>query len=80
MVYLMLVYDGDDEVVYDFMPERRDARPGTVSVRKSTREKTLLKQSPDAGSLTLFGAKAAKRICQMLDEGELKQETYLAWY
>ena len=80
MVYLKLVYDGEDEVVYDFMPEHKDAMPGRVSVNKKTREKTLIKESPESGNLSWYRCKAAKRICEMLDAGELKQETYMAWY
>ena len=79
MVYLEYVETRGDEVVYDYMPERKDALRGTVSVNRKTRERSLLKKS-SADELSWYSCHAWRRIEQMLDDGHLKQETYSAWY
>lgn len=78
MVYLELIEDTNDRVVYDFMPETRQAARGRIAVDKATREKTLITESPDAES-SAYKAHAARRIVEMLDSGNLKKETYAAW-
>lgn len=79
MVYLELVGIEGDEVVYDYMPERKDADRGTVAVNRKTGERTLRKQSAD-GLWSAYHRQAWKRIEEMIAEGELKQDAYAAWY
>jgi len=79
VVYLEYVETKGDEVIYDYMPERKDAPRGTVSVNRKTRKRSLLKKSSE-NELSMYRGHAWRRIDQMLDDGHLKQETYAAWY
>ena len=79
MVYLEYVREANDEVVYDYMPEREDAPRGTVSVNRKTRKRSLLKASSE-NELSMYRRQAWRRVDQMLDAGHLEQKTYSAWY
>ena len=79
MVYLEYVKEADDEVVYDYMPEREDAPRGTVSVNRKTRKRSLLKKSSE-NELSWYRGHAWRRIEQMLDDGRLENRTCSAWY
>ena len=79
MVYLEYVGEQNGDVIYDYMPERKNADRGRISVNRETRERKLLKRSADDRSFNYHGH-AWLRIDQMLDEGSLKRETYAAWY
>ena len=80
MVYLELVEDDGATVVYDYMLGSKDTKRGTVSVNRKTREKKLLRKSPDGGSLSMHHICAWKRIEEMLDSGTVKQEAFSVWY
>lgn len=67
MVFLEFVSDDGAEVVYDYMPERKDAARGTVSVNRTTRERKLIKRSPD-GERPAYHSQAWKRVEQLFAE------------
>ena len=79
MVYMEFVSDDGAEVIYDYMPETKDAPKGTVSVNRKTGERKLIKRSPD-GEWSAYHSQAWKRIEQMIADGTLKRETSSAWY
>ena len=64
----------------DYMPERKDADKGIVSVNRYTRERKKIKGSADGGRWSAYHGHAWRRIEEMLDAGELKKEAYAAWY
>lgn len=79
MVYLRLVSSNNGTLTYEYMPEKKEAMSGSISIDSSTREKKLLKSSPqDVG--TLYASKAARALEKMLDSSRVEDELYLAWY
>lgn len=79
MVYLEFVSDDGSWVIYDYMPEKRDASRGTIAVSRETGERRLLKRSP-AGELSAYHSHAWRRVEEMIEDGVLKHEAYSAWY
>ena len=79
MVHLEFVSDDGTLVTYDYMPERRDAPRGTVAVNRVTGERILIKKAEE-NELSWYRGGAWRRIEQMIGDGELKTETYAAWY
>ena len=81
MVYLEFIEELDNgDVVYSYMPERKDADKGIVSVNRYTRERKKIKDSADGGRWSAYHGHAWLRIEEILDAGELKKEAYAAWY
>ena len=79
MVFLELVDASGDEVVYDYMPERKDAPRGRVSVNKTTRDRKWLKPSED-GEWSAYRGHAWYRIDKMIDKGEYPNTDVSVWY
>lgn len=79
MVFLELVEDGKTDVVYDYMPEKESAARGTISVNKTTRERNLIKKSPDE-DISWYRGHVWQKIDEMLDSGVLEEKTCAAWY
>lgn len=81
MVWMFRKPDEGTRVVYDYAPEKKDARRGTVAVDRETRERFLIAKSPDEPrSLSCYRGHAWNGIDIMLDDGNLLEETYNAWY
>lgn len=78
MVFLELVDASGDEVVYDYMPERKDAPRGRVSVSKTTRDRKWLKPSEESERIEYRGY-AWYRIDKMIDKGEYPVNDVSIW-
>lgn len=79
MVHLRLKSNDSGTLVYEYMPERKDAYPGLISIDAKTKKKELLQPSrDDVGNLYL--SKAAKALVKMLDDGRIEHELYYGWY
>lgn len=79
MVYLKYVSADGDEVIYNYMPEKKDTPKGRISLNSKIRECAWL-SPPCEGELSWYREHAWRRIEEMLDKGELKQSPYEAWY
>ena len=79
MVYLELVSSSPDEIVYDYMPEHKDAERGRVTINPKTGERGLVSRAP-LDEFTTYAGHAWLAIEQMSRSGRLEEFTYAAWY
>lgn len=79
MVYIRFVSDDGENVVYDYMPESKDAPCGTLSVSRNGNKRALIKKSP-VDDWSEYRGHAWSLIERMVSEGHLKDECFAAWY
>ena len=77
MVYLEYVDTVGTEVIYDYMPERKDADRGRISVDMNTGERKLIKQSKDEPS-SWYSCHAWDGVCDMISSNDLKKSACIA--
>ena len=78
MVFLEYVDTVGAEVIYDYMPKRKDADRGRISVDMNTRERKLIKMSKDEPS-SWYRCHAWDGVCEMISSNDLKKSVCIAW-
>lgn len=79
MVYLEFVGIDGANVVHDYKPESKDAPSGRIAMNRKTKKRRIIDEAK-GDEWSAYKGHAWKRIGEMIDAGELKKETYSAWY